>query len=153
MWPCYFGVSRFTDSLRPAELLAPLADLTGHSLPSQQGLLPPSFRPSRSPSSPSDISTVASGHLHRQDFHLLERQLASLHRHTYMDRSRAQDCFWSPMSDDPVAVIYSASLWGIIFVPRAQMEVRAPSPNHTDGLEGLCVAQVREGAGSDRFAI
>jgi hypothetical protein len=39
------------------------------------------------------------------------------------------------------------------FVPRAQMEVRAPSPNHTYGLEGLCVAQVREGAGSDRFAI
>jgi hypothetical protein len=25
---------------------------------------------------------VASGYLHRQDFHLLERQLASLHRHT-----------------------------------------------------------------------
>jgi hypothetical protein len=32
--------------------------------------------------------------------------------HTYMDRSRAQHCFWSPMSDDPVAVIYSASLNG-----------------------------------------
>ena len=77
----YFGVSRFAVSLRPAELLAPLADLTGPFPPSQQGLLPPSFRPSRSPSSPSDISTVASGHLHRQDFHLLERKLASLHRH------------------------------------------------------------------------
>jgi hypothetical protein len=57
------------------------------------------------------------------------------------------------MSDDPLAVIYSASLWGIIVVPRAQMEVRAPSPNHSNGLESLCVAQVREGAGSDRFAI
>ena len=33
--------------------------------------------------------------------------------HTYMDRSRAQDRFWSPMSDDPVAVIYSASLSGV----------------------------------------
>ena len=82
MWTCYFGVSRFAVSLRPAELLAPLADLTGPFPPTQQGLLPPSFRPSRSPSSPSDISTVASGHLHRQDFHLLERKLASLHRHT-----------------------------------------------------------------------
>ena len=60
MWTCDFGVSWFTDSLRPAELLASLADLTGHLLPSQQRLLPPSFRPSRSPSSPSDISTVAS---------------------------------------------------------------------------------------------
>ena len=82
--PVIFGVSRFTDSLRPADLLASLADLTGHLLPSQQRLLPPSFRTSRSPSSPSDISTVASGRLHRQDFHLLERQLASLHRHTHI---------------------------------------------------------------------
>ena len=89
MWTCYFGVSRFAVSLRPAALLAPLADLTGPFPPSQQGLLPPSFRPSRSPSSPSDISTVASGHLHRQDFHLLERKLASLHRHTRVDKARA----------------------------------------------------------------
>jgi hypothetical protein len=37
MWTCYFGVSRFADSLRPAELLAPLAGLTGHFPPSQQG--------------------------------------------------------------------------------------------------------------------
>jgi hypothetical protein len=35
---------------------------------------------SRSPFPLSDMTTVASGHLHRQDFHLLERQLASLHR-------------------------------------------------------------------------
>lgn len=74
-----FGVSWFAHSLQPAELLASLADLTRHSLPSQRRLLLPSFRPSRSPFSPSDISTVASGHLHRQDSHLLERQLASLH--------------------------------------------------------------------------
>ena len=74
-----FGVSWFADSLQPAELLASLADLTRHSLPSQRRLLRPSFRPSRSPFSPSDISTVASGHLHRQDSHLLEQQLASLH--------------------------------------------------------------------------
>ena len=60
--------------------LPPLADLTRHStLPSRRRLLRPSFRPSRLPFSPSDISTVASGHLHRQDSHLLERQLASLH--------------------------------------------------------------------------
>jgi hypothetical protein len=35
---------------------------------------------SRSPFSLSDMTTVASGHLHRQDFHLLKLQLASLHR-------------------------------------------------------------------------
>ena len=63
--------------------LPPLADLTRHStLPSRRRLLLPSFRPSRLPFSPSDISTVASGHLHRQDSHLLERQLASLHERT-----------------------------------------------------------------------
>jgi hypothetical protein len=39
------------------------------------------------------------------------------------------------------------------FVPRAQMEIRAPSPDQVDGLEGLVCGQVREGAGSDRFAI
>ena len=60
--------------------LPPLADLTRQStLPSRRRLLLPSFRPSRLPFSPSDISTVASGHLHRQDSHLLEQQLASLH--------------------------------------------------------------------------
>src|SRR5437660_9037672 len=63
--------------------LPPLADLTRHStLPSRRRLLLPSFRPSRLPFSPSDISTVASGHFHRQDSHLLERQLASLHERT-----------------------------------------------------------------------
>ena len=74
-----FGVSWFAHSLQPAELLASLADLTRHCLPSQRRLLLPSFRTSRSPFSPSDITTVASGHLHRQDSHLLEPQLASLH--------------------------------------------------------------------------
>jgi transposase len=34
---------------------------------------------------------------------------------------------------------------------RAKMEVRAASPDHIDGLESLCVSQVGEGAGSDRF--
>ncbi len=69
-----------------------------------------------------------------------------------MDRSRAQDCLSSAMSDDLIAVIYSAWLWGVILLwPRAKMEVRAPSPDHIDGLEGLCVSQVREGASSDRF--
>jgi len=33
------------------------------------------------------------------------------------------------------------------------MEIRAPSPDQVDGLEGLVCGQVREGAGSDRFAI
>ena len=73
-----FGASWFAHSLRPAELLASLADLTSRA--GQQRLLLPSLRSSRSPFSPSDITTVASGHLHRQDFHLLERLLASLHK-------------------------------------------------------------------------
>ncbi|MGO9562707.1 MAG: hypothetical protein ACLPPV_08650, partial [Candidatus Korobacteraceae bacterium] len=34
--------------------------------------------------------------------------------HTYMDRSRAQGCLWTLVNDDPVAVIYSASLSGAI---------------------------------------
>ena len=49
------------------------------------------------------------------------------------------------MSDDPVAVIYSASLNGaLIFVPRAQMEIRAPSPDQVYGLEGLVCGQVQK---------
>ena len=76
--------------------LPPLADLTRHStLPSRRRLLLPSFRPSRLPFSPSDISTVASGHLHRQDSHLLERQLASLHERTGFEPSRP---FESPVT-------------------------------------------------------
>ena len=111
MWTCYFGVSRFADSLRPAELLAPLADLTGHFPPSQQGLLPPSFRPSRSPSSPSDISTVAFGHLHRQDFHLLERQLASLHRHR-QDNLRREKCALEKLCHAIAEIISSGTAQG-----------------------------------------
>ena len=69
--------------------LPPLADLTRQStLPSRRRLLLPSFRPSRLPFSPSDISTVASGHLHRQDSHLLEQQLASLHERTGFELPR-----------------------------------------------------------------
>ena len=72
--------------------LPPLADLTRHStLPSRRRLLLPSFRPSRLPFSPSDISTVASGHLHRQDSHLLERQLASLHEQLGFEPPRPVD--------------------------------------------------------------
>ena len=49
------------------------------------------------------------------------------------------------MSDDPVAVIYSASLnGGQSFPPGAQMEVRAPSPDQVHGLEGLVCGQVRK---------
>jgi hypothetical protein len=60
------------------------------------------------------------------------------------------------MSDDPVAVIYSASLIGALSLcvaPRAQMEIRTLSPNQKHGPEGLGPHQVRESAGSDRFAI
>ena len=74
----FFGASRFAHLVQPAELLASLTDRTNVAI-GHQRLLLPSFRSSRSPSSPSDITTVASGFLHRQDFHLLERLLASLH--------------------------------------------------------------------------
>ena len=70
--------SWFAHLLQPAELLASLADRTNVPIGLQRLLLP-SFRSSRSPSSPSDITTGASGYLPRQDFHLLERLLASLH--------------------------------------------------------------------------
>src|SRR5262249_2442705 len=46
-----------------------------------QGLLLPSFRSSRSPSSSSGIATVVSEHFHRWYFQPLEQQLASLHQH------------------------------------------------------------------------
>jgi hypothetical protein len=58
----------------------PRVDLTGCLAPSQPRRLLPSLRSSRSPCSPSAITTVASGYLHRQDLHLLERLLASLHK-------------------------------------------------------------------------
>ena len=77
-WDPIFGASWFAHLLQPAELLASLADRTS-LLTGFRRLLLPSFRSSRSPFSPSDMTTVASGHLHRQDFHLLKRQLASLH--------------------------------------------------------------------------
>ena len=73
-----FGASWFTHLVQPVELLASLADRTSLTVGLQRLLLP-SFRSSRSPFSPSGITTVASGYFHRQDFHLLERLLASLH--------------------------------------------------------------------------
>ena len=52
-----------------------------------QGLLLPSFRSSRSPSSSSGIATVVSEHFHRWYFQPLEQQLASLHwYHAWMVR-------------------------------------------------------------------
>ena len=55
------GFRGFTGSLslRPVELLVPLADLTGIFFPSQPGLLLPSFPSGRSPFPRSDMTTVA----------------------------------------------------------------------------------------------
>ena len=83
-------------SLRPVELLASLTDLTGSSeggfplsftllggSPSSVAQPTETFTPelstSRSPFSPSGITTVVSERFHRWDSHPLERQLASLH--------------------------------------------------------------------------
>ena len=81
------ALSRLSGSLIRYDLLScspPLADLTGRRTlvppPSQPRLLLPSFRTSRSPFSPSGITTVVPGRFHWQIFHLLEQQLASLHR-------------------------------------------------------------------------
>ena len=78
MWSPISGLPGSLSCYGRVELLASLADLTGARRP--QRLLLPSLRSSRSPFSPSDITTVASGYLHRQDFHLLEHLLASLHQ-------------------------------------------------------------------------
>jgi hypothetical protein len=49
------------------------------------------------------------------------------------------------MSNDPVAVIYSASFSGaLVFVPRAQMEFRAPSPDQLTASQASCVVRLRE---------
>jgi hypothetical protein len=66
-------------SLRPVHLLVPLADLTGH-FNQPTGTFTPELSTSRSPSSPSGITTVVPQRFHRWDFHPLERQLASLQR-------------------------------------------------------------------------
>lgn len=64
-------------SLRPVKLLAPLADRTRRSA-QPTGAFTPELSTRRSPSSPSGITTVVTEHLHRWDFHPLERQLESL---------------------------------------------------------------------------
>jgi hypothetical protein len=73
MWSPISGLPGSLSRYGRVELLASLADLTGSCRP--QRLLLPSLRSSRSPCSPSGITTVASGYLHRQDLHLLERLL------------------------------------------------------------------------------
>src|SRR5690348_13689629 len=102
MWA---GFSRFSGSLIRYNLLSclpPLADLTGCAettllAPSHVRLLLPSFRPSRSPFSPSGITTVAPGGFHWQVSHLLERQLASLHhRLPACATSIARSSNWEP---------------------------------------------------------
>jgi hypothetical protein len=70
----------------------PRVDLTGCLTPSQPRLLLPSLRSSRSPCSPSAITTVASGYLHRQDLHLLERLLASLHEGSLCQEDAQASC-------------------------------------------------------------
>jgi hypothetical protein len=73
-----FAASLIRCSLRPVELLAPLTDLT-ELFAQPTGTFTPELPASRSPFSPSGITTVATERFHRWDFHPLERQLASLH--------------------------------------------------------------------------
>ena len=61
----------------PIDLLALLSELTRYS-PGQQGLLLPGFRRIGHPVPPAGITTGQLGKFPWQDFHLLERQLASL---------------------------------------------------------------------------
>jgi hypothetical protein len=75
-----FAASLVRYSLRPAKLLATLADLTGYF--SQPTVTFTSRLSTGRSSFPSlDITTVALSKLHRRDFHPLEHQLASLHLH------------------------------------------------------------------------
>ena len=65
-------------SLRPADLLALLADLTGYfSQPT--GAFTSGLSTGRSPFPPPDITTVATEQVPPLDYHPLEHQLASLH--------------------------------------------------------------------------
>ena len=77
-WGDGFAAPLVRCSLRPIELLAPLTDLTRH-FAQPTGTFTPELPASRSPFSSSGITTVATEHFHRWDFHPLERQLASLH--------------------------------------------------------------------------
>jgi hypothetical protein len=73
-----FAASLVRYSLRPAKLLATLADLTGYF--SQPTVAFTSRLSTGRSSFPAlDITTVALSKLHRRDFHPLEHQLASLH--------------------------------------------------------------------------
>ena len=83
----------------------PRADLTGCTAPSQPRLLLPSLRSSRSPSSPSGITTVVPGHFHRQDFHLLERQLSSLH-----ERIKAKGIYRDPVRSSRSHMVKASGL-------------------------------------------
>jgi hypothetical protein len=73
-----FGASLIRYPLRPAILLAALADLTGLS-PSQPRLLHPSFQAGRSPFPLSSITTVATEQAPPAGLAPTGRQLASLH--------------------------------------------------------------------------
>ena len=81
-FPMGDGFAAYTGSLLRYGLsscLPPCTDLTRNS-PQPTGTFTPELPASRSPFSSSDITTVATGHFHRWDFHPLESQLASLHR-------------------------------------------------------------------------
>ena len=76
-------------SLRPVVLLALLSELT--RLPSsQRGRLHPGFRRFGRPPRRRISLQCQLGNLHRQDFHLLDRQLASLHYPGALIRSAVQ---------------------------------------------------------------
>ena len=73
-----FEATWFTQSLRPARLLAPLYGSDRHSS-RPTGAFTSRLSAGRSPSLLLGITTTASGLLCWRDFHPLERQLASLH--------------------------------------------------------------------------
>jgi serine/threonine protein kinase len=94
-----FAASPVRYSLRPAKLLATLADLTGYF--SQPTVTFTSRLSTGRSSFPSlDITTVALSKLHRRDFHPLEHQLASLHLHRFVALKFLPD----EVSKDPQAL-------------------------------------------------
>ena len=110
----------FTGSLlaTACRVACPLTDLTGH-FAQPTGTFTPELSASRSPFSPSGITTVATERLHRWDFHPLERQLASLHGlfHPLLQTGLSRRSANLLHSRSPFHCVLSASIVGSVSHP------------------------------------
>jgi hypothetical protein len=74
------GLGEVGIQLRKFTIRTPPSYNVDQVFPQPTGTFTPELAASRSPFSPSGITTVATERFHRWDFHPLESQLASLHR-------------------------------------------------------------------------